>query len=116
MQDFRAGVAMIAGVAVLAIVTGCAGSSGVPGSDSNPGGSGTSTTITNSGRSGDYESLDCSQLQYLAGKYSSIADSALAAPGDSPAVTVHQMQGIEAANLAAKLYGIMGDKGCSIDY
>lgn len=115
MRHFRTGVAVTAGVAALALVTGCAGSSGEPTSYGSSSSSVTSAETTNSGRSDDYESLDCSELQYLARKYSSIADSALSASGDSPAVIANQMQGMQAANLASKLYGIMGDKGCSID-
>jgi hypothetical protein len=60
----------------------------------------------------DYDSMNCGQLLYLARKYSSIADSALRASGDSPAVVALQMQGIQAANLASRLYGIMSTKGC----
>ncbi len=118
MHHFRIGVATAAGVAALAFVTGCAGSSGEPtrfSGASNSSSSGPPAETTNSSRSGDYESLDCSELRYLARKYSSIADSALGASGDSPAVTVNQMQGMQAANLASKLYGIMGDKSCAID-
>lgn len=115
MRYFRTGVAVTAGVAVLTLVTSTAGCSDEPTRPSGSNSSGMPAPTTGSGGSVDYRSLDCGQLQYLARKYSSIADSALAASGDSPAVVVHQMQGMQAANLASRLYGIMGEKGCSID-
>lgn len=114
MKLFHAGSAVVAALAAVALVTGCGGDSDNPGRQGGSSSSGGSSG-GNSGSSTDYYSLDCGELQFLASKYSSIADSALNAPGDSPAATMSQLQGAQAANLASKLYGIMGEKGCSVD-
>jgi len=104
MTKLRA-VALI-GSLVLAVLSACDQPSSV--TSHSPYNMGQNSTAT------DYNSLSCDNLQFLARKYSSIADSVSKASGDSPAAQMSAMQGAQAANFASRIYGIMAQKGCSV--
>lgn len=106
----------IGAVALLTLKTllagGALGASVALGAEASPVTQPMQLIVTQQPNDVDYESLDCGQLLFLARKYSSIADGALRMGGDSPAATATQMQGMQAANMAARLYTIMAQKGC----
>ncbi|MEV4134245.1 hypothetical protein AB0J72_18995 [Dactylosporangium sp. NPDC049742] len=61
----------------------------------------------------DYSQLSCPALEYLANKYTSIAESAeRISDGDSPAAASARLQAAQAYNMASRMWGYRSQKTC----
>jgi len=101
-------------VGMLSITSSCGGNAGNERGYESESDSGNAQAADRQNRQPvDLTQLSCEQLQFLADKYESIAESAeRAASGDTPAAQASYATAIQARNYVAKIYGIRANKGC----